>query len=393
MGPSSSPSRSAARSSSSAPSPASPRSSGLAVLSLLYFAQAREVKRLREWAGRAPERAAELQQRGRRDAARRAAARRRRPRDAAAAGARAPAPARRAAGAPAPGTARRASRRRGADRHRPPRRRRDAARAGRRAPRPAPALPRPARRRRPARPPPRTGAPPRPAAPAAATPARDGRAAPVRPAPRPPAVRRTCHGGRGRAPRRRARAARSSRRRLARHGGGDAATARRDERPPRGGLGTRPRRGRRRPRGSPPLAVAARAGVFGGGDDPKRARPGPPRRRPARPPDRGRPGDSGALRHPGRGPQRHHGHRAGPQVADRLSSRGYPGRHVTNAADQAQQATVVAYADGLRAAGPRRRQDPRHPGQPGRAAGRQHQQVVAGADADVVVTVGADQAQ
>src|SRR4051795_8040696 len=33
---------------------------GLGVLSLLYFAQAREVKRLREWAGRAPERAAEL---------------------------------------------------------------------------------------------------------------------------------------------------------------------------------------------------------------------------------------------------------------------------------------------------------------------------------------------
>src|SRR4029453_17548638 len=32
---------------------------GLAVLSLLYFAQAREVKRLREWAGRAPERARE----------------------------------------------------------------------------------------------------------------------------------------------------------------------------------------------------------------------------------------------------------------------------------------------------------------------------------------------
>src|SRR4051794_41783906 len=34
---------------------------GLAILSLLYFAQAREVKRLREWAGRAPERAAELE--------------------------------------------------------------------------------------------------------------------------------------------------------------------------------------------------------------------------------------------------------------------------------------------------------------------------------------------
>src|SRR5690349_9134303 len=36
---------------------------GLAILSLLYFAQAREVKRLREWAGRAPERARELEER------------------------------------------------------------------------------------------------------------------------------------------------------------------------------------------------------------------------------------------------------------------------------------------------------------------------------------------
>src|ERR1700755_776834 len=34
---------------------------GLAILSLLYFAQAREVKRLRDWAGRAPERAAEVE--------------------------------------------------------------------------------------------------------------------------------------------------------------------------------------------------------------------------------------------------------------------------------------------------------------------------------------------
>src|SRR5436190_23055768 len=34
---------------------------GLAILSLLYFSQAREVKRLREWAGRAPERAAEIE--------------------------------------------------------------------------------------------------------------------------------------------------------------------------------------------------------------------------------------------------------------------------------------------------------------------------------------------
>src|SRR3954467_6214743 len=44
---------------------------GLAVLSLLYFGQAREVKRLREWAGRAPERAAELEARVAADAARR----------------------------------------------------------------------------------------------------------------------------------------------------------------------------------------------------------------------------------------------------------------------------------------------------------------------------------
>ena len=32
---------------------------GIGVLSALYFSQARDVKRLREWAGRAPERAAE----------------------------------------------------------------------------------------------------------------------------------------------------------------------------------------------------------------------------------------------------------------------------------------------------------------------------------------------
>src|SRR3954447_19379890 len=44
---------------------------GLAVLALLYFGQAREVKRLREWAGRAPERAAELEQRVALDAQRR----------------------------------------------------------------------------------------------------------------------------------------------------------------------------------------------------------------------------------------------------------------------------------------------------------------------------------
>ncbi len=36
---------------------------GIAILALLVFSQARELKRLREWAGRAPERSAELEQR------------------------------------------------------------------------------------------------------------------------------------------------------------------------------------------------------------------------------------------------------------------------------------------------------------------------------------------
>jgi len=47
---------------------------GLAVLSVLMFAQARELKRLREWAGRAPERAAEMQERLLADAQRRVVA-------------------------------------------------------------------------------------------------------------------------------------------------------------------------------------------------------------------------------------------------------------------------------------------------------------------------------
>src|SRR3954454_5120218 len=36
---------------------------GLAVLALLYFSQARELRRLRDWAGRAPERAQEIEAR------------------------------------------------------------------------------------------------------------------------------------------------------------------------------------------------------------------------------------------------------------------------------------------------------------------------------------------
>jgi hypothetical protein len=47
---------------------------GLGVLSLLYFAQAKEVKRLREWAGRAPERDADLVQRAQSDVSRRVVA-------------------------------------------------------------------------------------------------------------------------------------------------------------------------------------------------------------------------------------------------------------------------------------------------------------------------------
>src|SRR2546423_7659690 len=47
---------------------------GLAILALLYFSQAREVRRLREWAGRAPERAQEMQDRVSAQAGRPAAA-------------------------------------------------------------------------------------------------------------------------------------------------------------------------------------------------------------------------------------------------------------------------------------------------------------------------------
>ncbi len=47
---------------------------GLGVLALLYFTQAREVRRLREWAGRAPERAVELEQRVQADAQKRVVA-------------------------------------------------------------------------------------------------------------------------------------------------------------------------------------------------------------------------------------------------------------------------------------------------------------------------------
>src|SRR5271166_1934762 len=89
---------------------------GIALLSLLIFSQAREIKRLREWAGRAPERAAELEQRVTAAAAARvqqqAGVQPARPVDRptpvnarAAAAAAAAGPATRVVGAPAPGAA------------------------------------------------------------------------------------------------------------------------------------------------------------------------------------------------------------------------------------------------------------------------------------------------
>src|SRR5271156_4728834 len=81
---------------------------GLAILSLLYFAQARELKRLREWAGRAPERALDLQDRAVAAAQQRPGARPRRPPQPVAPGAPRPAaatPAGQAQGVPAPAAA------------------------------------------------------------------------------------------------------------------------------------------------------------------------------------------------------------------------------------------------------------------------------------------------
>src|SRR3954462_15829304 len=73
---------------------------GLAVLTILYFAQARELRRLRDWAGRAPERAQEVEARAvaQAQAARRVPAQPQKPPAPATAGGVAAA----AAGAPAP---------------------------------------------------------------------------------------------------------------------------------------------------------------------------------------------------------------------------------------------------------------------------------------------------
>src|SRR4051794_6863111 len=83
---------------------------GLAILSLLYFAQARELKRLREWAGRAPERAADVQAAAVAAAQQRVIAQPQRPAQPAAPGQpvvrpAAATPAGQAAGAPAPAAA------------------------------------------------------------------------------------------------------------------------------------------------------------------------------------------------------------------------------------------------------------------------------------------------
>jgi hypothetical protein len=63
---------------------------GLAVLSALYFSQARDVKRLRDWAGRAPERASEAEAGGRPQTVAARATEQRRPAAAPAAGASTP---------------------------------------------------------------------------------------------------------------------------------------------------------------------------------------------------------------------------------------------------------------------------------------------------------------
>ena len=140
---------------------------GLAVLSLLYFAQAREVKRLREWAGRAPERAAEIEA----SVVSHAEEARRTP-------APAPAPPQPAAvppvqpPAPAARTARSSSSRRRSPRSPSPARgRADAACAAPVPPAPAPAAPAeaPPRRRRPPRSPPPARPRPRPRPPPSPT--------------------------------------------------------------------------------------------------------------------------------------------------------------------------------------------------------------------------------
>ena len=290
---------------------------GLAVLSLLYFAQAREVKRLREWAGRAPERAAELEERvgRRRSAGRAAAARRRRraparPRRGAAGGRRGPAAARPPAargqpGAPAAGPA--GSGRGAARRAAPPPRR----------PR-GPASRRPPRRRRGARRPAGAGAAAEPAAARRAGASRGQPADARGGAPRRADSRRT-----------RARGRRRRRRRARRRG---AARPRAAAGAPAGAPTAAPPRPRRRPRRRSPAPGAARRRAA-----PPRRSGVPPRRPPASPRRR-----AGERDEPARPAPRHRCIAAGVGRARRRARASWPHASAATTAEPASRAHTGA---------------------------------------------------
>ena len=282
---------------------------GIAILSLLVFSQAREIKRLREWAGRAPERAADIEQRVTQPRPRRAsssspgvAAVRPVPR---AAADHAPHRPRRgrgrrsAARRPAPCGRRRSPRRalRGrAAAHRRRCRRAAAAAAGRRRAAPPSRSPgAPLRRpRRPQR--------PRPPAGRGARPARPHRPPVVRPEPAAPVVRRRARASAG------ARRAAAEPRRRALAAAPPPPARRRRRRPrrasapprqPRSGRGDAAARRRRRPTR---LAADAARRAAGGCQSVRRpaAPPASRRRRPAGPRRRRRSGSTAASATRGR---------------------------------------------------------------------------------------------
>ena len=347
---------------------------GLAVLSLLYFAQAREVKRLREWAGRSPERAAELQERAVAAAQQRAIVAPQRPatpvgrararRCAPGARPAAATPAGQAQGAPAA----RARRCRGGHRGRC-RDRRARGSCGARALRPAGARRprrRPASRRPPCRPP---TAPPRRLRPARPRPAGAAPGQPLRVpgrAPRPPPSRPLGARARARLPPAGHR----------RH--------RRDRR--RGDRGRRP--AHRRPRRRRPQDAGAehdrqparrRARRHGRDQDHHRPKSATPAAAPA----------PGTLH--GRGAQRHHGPGPGPRRRQPAAEHQVQDRQ----RDQRRRPGPLGDARRVRA-GPPRARPMRSPRRSTSAATRSSRsrparKTLAGDQATVVVTVGSDQ--
>ena len=398
-------------SSRSAPTPGYASIIGLGVMALLYFTQAREVKRLREWAGREPERAAELAQRVQADP-------------------------------PAASSRSRCSPRR------PPRSSRRPRRSTRASARPPPGrrpAARPARARR--RPPPARAAAgrPRPAAPGAP-------AALLRSPPPAPLRRRAVAPRRRRPPHAGARRADAAAGRPARRAATATAGARPRRRPPRAGAAAASRSppsapiygngsvepgharvGRRTP-GPAPRAAAPARGRRGrrrlspariaadrrrwhrrrGGRGRRRAQPDgrrpPPtaqrlrrhaggaarrRRARARSPAAGssvvdRADERRAARHERRGAQRHDAH--GPGARGRRHGRGEAAsrsaRSATNA-DQSVPATMISYTAGQQAGRARGGEDRRRRLRVG--AARRRDTTTAAAEADVVVIVGADQ--